>query len=311
MLSQLIRNTLVSSALLLSWAPTAAWSQSVAIEPTLMATKLANLNQAFLSFYRSQTPSVSADLPLIIIIHNDGVTAIEPNQKTRYAFSPSINEIKSALHAVLGYQGLMSELAMPNSAIEWSEADRFLSSLIKLKNLIPDTQASASTRKDTMALISQLEQATRTAITRQKVDSQDIVTTLSTVKPLLITIVNEIGQTSVQAMIAALRAIEERVSPQTWEKVVIVVPGPATARMDNLGLAAAAEVLGESALGKQIFYSEAIYDDKSVIAYVQLLMRDKRFSTLMFDQPYRMWRDLFADTSKVYLDKDTLAPLAR
>jgi len=229
MLFQLIRNTLLSSALLFSLAPTAALSQPPATEQPSVAAKLADLNQTFLSFYRSQAPSVSAELPLIIIINNDGVTAIEPNQKTHYTFSPSINEIKSALHAVLGYQGLMTELAMPNAAIEWSAADRYLDSLIELKSLIPDTHASASAKQGTMAVISRLEQATRTAITRQTIERQDVATTLSAVKPLVMTVVNELGQVSAQAMIAALRAIEERVFPQTWQKVVIVVPGPATA----------------------------------------------------------------------------------
>ena len=311
MLSKFIRNTLLSSTLLFFWAPTLAWSQSAAIEQPSVAINLADLNQAFISFYRLQTPSVIAELPLVIIIRSESVLAIEPAQKTRYDFSPGITEIKSALHAVLGYQGLMTELAMPQSAIGWSEADRYLSSLIQLKSLIPDIQASALAKQGTMAVISQLEQATRTAITRRAIQQQDIATTLAAVKPSMMAVVNEIGQVSVQAMIATLRAIEARVSSETWAKVVIVVPGPATARMDNLGIVAAADVLGEDALGKQIFYSEAIYDDTGILAYVQLLMRDKQFSTLMFDQPYRMWRDLFADTSREYLDKDIQTPLAR
>jgi len=311
MLSQLIRNTLLSSALLLSWVPTVALSQPTATEQPLVGTNLVDLNQAFLSFYRAQTPSVIAQLPLIVVIRSDGVTAIEPNQKTHYDFSPGIMEIKSALHAVLGYQGVMTELAMPHSAIEWSEANRYLSSLIQLKTLIPDTQASPSAKQGTMAVISQLEQATRTAITRQTVEQQDVATTLAAVEPAVMAVLDEIGELSVQAMIATLQAIQEKVSVQTWEKVVIVVPGPATARMNNLGLAAAADVLGEEALGERIFYSEAIYDDTGIQAYVQLLMRDKRFSTLMFDQPHRMWRDVFADTSRQYLDQDTQASLAR
>jgi hypothetical protein len=122
-------------------------------------------------------------------------------------------------------------------------------------------------------------------------------------------VVNEIGQSSADAMIAALKAIEEKVTPAIWEKVIVVVPGPATARINNVGLAAASAVLGASALGKQIFYSEAIYDDVGILRYVQMLIRDKKFSTLMFNQPYRMWRDLFSDTSIKYLVEDTDAPL--
>ena len=141
-----------------------------------------------------------------------------------------------------------------------------------------------------MAVISQLEQATRAAISRKTVEQQDVATTLSAVEPAMMAVVDEIGELSLQAMIAALLAIQEKVSIQTWGK---------------------SGVLGEQALGERIFDSEAIYDDTGIQAYVQLLMRDKRFSSLMFDQSHCMWRDLFADTSWQYLDQDTQASLAR
>jgi predicted XRE-type DNA-binding protein len=286
-------------------------AQPIGTATSSTSVKLAELNTKFISLYRAQTPTLEAELPLIIIINNDAVTAIEPHQRTRYVFDSSIYEIKSALHAVLAYQGLMTALAVPKPIVAWHEADQFLTMLISLQPLIAETQASALAKQDTMALISQLENATRTAIAQQKVTPKDIAFTLSNVEPKVMSVVNEIGQSSADAMIAALKAIEEKVTPAIWEKVIVVVPGPATARINNLGLAAASTVLGAAALGKQIFYSEAIYDDDGILRYVQTLMRDKQFSTLMFNQPYRMWRDALADTSSKYLVQNTDAPLAQ
>lgn len=297
--------------LLMTFAQAPSIAQPTGSAPSAVTTQLADLNTSFISLYRAQTPSVKAELPLIIIMGVDGVTAIEPTQKTRYAFSPGINEIKSALHAVLAYQGVMTELSQPNSTLAWTEADRFLTSLVALTSLIPKTQVNALTQKQTTAFIWQLKQATRLAIDRQTKSPQEVAATLKLVEPQVMAVVNALGELSATAMTAALEAIKDRVTPAVWEAVIIVVPGPATARMNNLGLAVAARVLGESALGRQIFYSEAIYDDESVLNFVQMLMRDKRFSTLMFDQPYRMWRDVLADTSLNYLDKDTVARLAR
>lgn len=205
----------------------------------------------------------------------------------------------------------MNELAGPNSTLTWRDAERFSSSLVELMSLIEETQTSATAQRDTAAVILKLQQATRAAITQQKVTLKDIAATLSSVEPDVTAVNNEIGQSLINAMMATLEAIKEKVTTADWEKVIVVVPGPATARVNNLGVAAAAAVLGEAALGKQIFYSEAIYDDEGILRFVQTLMRDKHFSTLMFNQPYRLWRDALSDTAEKYLNDNTGAPLAR
>ncbi len=303
--------TVCITALLLTFVQVPSWAQTNSTAPATVSNKLADLNTGFITLYRAQNPSVLAQLPLIVIINYDSVIAIEQTQRTQYAFSPGHYEIKAALHAVLAYQGLMNELTNPNTTLTWSDADRFSKSLVALTSLIPEIQASAAAQQGATAIISKLQQATRGAIAQQRVTSQDIALTLSSVEPEVMAVTNEIGQSTINAMMAALKAIEEKVTPSIWEKVIVVVPGPATARINNLGLAAASAVLGESALGKKIFYSEAIYDDEGILRFVQMLMRDKHFSTLMFDQPYRMWRDVLSETSEKYLSKNTGALLAR
>lgn len=303
--------TICVTTILLTVVQMPSWAQPSGTATATVSAKLADLNTGFITLYRAQNASVLAQLPLIVIINYDGVTAIEPTKRTQYAFSPGYYEIKAVLHAVLAYQGLMNELTDPNSTLTWRDADRFSSSLVELTSLIPKTQASAAAQQGATTVISKLQQATRAALTQQKVTTQDIAFTLSSVESEVMAVNNEIGQLTINAMIATLKAIEEKATPSIWEKVIIVVPGPATARVNNLGLAAAATVLGKSALGKQIFYSEAIYDDEGILRYVQMLMRDKHFSTLMFDQPYRMWRDVLSETSEKYLSENTGALLAR
>lgn len=305
------RFTVGVCALLLAFVQMPSWAQTHSISPATVSAELADLNTGFITLYRAQNAAVLAQLPLIVIVNYDGVIAIERTQKTQYAFSPGHDEMKTALHAALAYQGLMNELAGPNSTMTWRDAERFLSSLVELMLLIEQTQASATAQQGATAVIAKLQQATRAAIAQQKVTLKDIAATLSSVEPEVMAVNNEIGQSLINAMMATLQAIKEKVTPAVWEKVIVVVPGPATARVNNLGVAAAAAVLGEAALGKQIFYSEAIYDDEGIVRYVQTLMRDKHFSTLMFDQPYRMWRDVLSETAEKYLNDNTGAPLAR
>jgi hypothetical protein len=90
-----------------------------------------------------------------------------------------------------------------------------------------------------------------------------------------------------------------------------VIPGPITARLNNLNVAVTASVMGRNLIGERIFYSENIYDEQGMIAFVEMLMRDKKLSTVLFDNPYRMWRDLLADASADYVDQDFVTALAK
>lgn len=50
-------------------------------------------------------------------------------------------------------------------------------------------------------------------------------------------------------------------------------------------------------LGKRIFYPENIYDEAGIISFIEMLMRNKKLAIMLFDDPYRMWRDFLVDTT--------------
>lgn len=83
-----------------------------------------------------------------------------------------------------------------------------------------------------------------------------------------------------------------------------------TARRDNLETAVTARVLGPEKLGSQIFYAEGVFSTSSALSYLSTVLGDAQFSQDMFDSSTRMWRDLFADTSRIYVGRDFYTALA-
>jgi hypothetical protein len=138
-----------------------------------------------------------------------------------------------------------------------------------------------------------------------------MLSVLAKVGPNIVTVVKEMGQESAETLKAILVLIQSKTSKEVWDQTIAVIPGPITARLNNLNVAVTASVMGRELMGKRIFYSENFYDEPGIRSYVAMLMRDKRLSIMLFDDPYRMWRDLFADTSETIIEKDFFVPLAK
>lgn len=301
--------SLVIGSLMLMWASAPA-AQSQQLD-TQSIKPYRDLNQSFLSLYHMQNPMIDAELPLIVVIRSETMSAIEPTLTTTYTLASEIEEIKSALHATLAYQGLMTVAAQTPSDTVWVDVAKFDANLSELEKLVTGSSADAITRSATLAALREFRSGTAKVLAQRHVTQEQTIAVLHAARPHVMQAVAKIGDSSLEQMTAVLRAIREKVSPEVWDKVVVVVPGPATARVDNLAVMAAMLVLGEDQLGHRIFYSEGVYDDTGIKAFVQMLMRDKQFSGMLFENPYRMWRDLFADTSRKYIDRDYFASPAQ
>jgi len=272
------------------------------------------MNQSFRSLYHLQNSQIDAEVSLIVVIRSETISVIEPNKlttPTTYTLAPQIEEIKSALHAILAFQGLMTVVATAPDEAVWAQVAQFHARLSKLDGMVLSSSADQVTRSATLSALRELQAGTRAALGQGAVTEKQVVDALHAARPHIMQAVNKIGEASLEQMIAVLRSIKEQVTTQVWDKAVLVVPGPATARLDNLAVMAGIQVLGQQELGRRIFYSEGVYDDKEIASYVQFLMRDKRFSSMLFDDPYRMWRDVFSDTSRQYIDRDFFTPLAQ
>lgn len=272
---------------------------------------LNRMNDGFRKLYVEQTKAVMKDVPLILIVSGDGVTALSGQTRTIYPLPKVSNEIKASLHSVLGFQGLMVKLSGTTDSTEWQKAKSLSKDLGELLSLIPQTDANSNIKQSTIEVVTQLKNATDTFIKQKKVSEEDIKTVLAKVRPSILLAAKGIGQEFAQSLKSLLISIQSKTSKSDWEKTIAVIPGPITARLNNLNAAVTASVMGPELLGKRIFYSENVFDEAGILSYVEILMRDKNLSIMVFGDPYRMWRDLLADTSETIIDTDFFIPLAK
>src|SRR5690606_25854051 len=85
---------------------------------------------------------------------------------------------------------------------------------------------------------------------------------------------------------------------------VAVVTGPMTPRRNNLETAVVAAALGAEHLGTRIFYTENIFSVDGALSYLQTVIGDQELSQNVFNDPQRMWEDLFAPVSRELVGRD-------
>ena len=268
------------------------------------------LNDGFRKLYYEQTKAVMDQLPLILIVGGDSVTALSGELRTVYPLPNTYAEIKSSLHSVLGFQGLIALTGNTDDA-QWQKVIRYSKDLGELLTLIPQTDAKPKIKQLTIEFVTQLKEATDMFIKQKQINENQMLSVLAKVRPIIITVAKDIGQESAESLRAILVSIQSKTSKDVWDQTIAVIPGPITARLNNLNAAVTASVMGRDLLGKRIFYSENFYDEAGIRSYVAMLMRDKKLSVMLFDNPYRMWRDLLADTSETIIDGDFFVPLAK
>jgi hypothetical protein len=269
------------------------------------------LNDGFRKLYYEPTKAIMDQIPLILIIGSDSVTALAGESRTVYPLPNTYAEMKASLHSVLGFQGLMVMLSGNSDDMQWQKAIRYSKDLGELLTLIPQTDAKPKDKELTIEFVTQLKTATDEFIKQKKVNENQVHSVLAKVRPIILTVVKDIGQESAESLKNILVSIQSKTNKDVWDQTIAVIPGPITARLNNLNAAVTASVMGRDLLGKRIFYSENFYDEAGIRSYVAMLMRDKKLSVMLFDNPYRMWRDLLADTSETIIDEDFFIALAK
>lgn len=296
-----------ASAILLS----SLAAPALAEESDDVTTELSALNSEFREWYGARRAEILAAQPLILVVNNAGVTAIQDGDSATYSVDlTAYTQVKSILHAVLGYQGLMRSMIAAGPSADWTQVDDLVTSLRAARSLIPATELPAHHQRQVIAGYDTLISSAERARAQESITLSDQRAALRSARGLLYPSVLWVGRQHARNMRSVLQTVKADVSPHAWNRAVAVVTGPMTPRRNNLETAVTAKMLGPDKLGHRIFYSENLFTTKDALGYLGTVLSDSQFSKDMFDSWTRMWQDLFADVSSDYVARDFYTALA-
>lgn len=264
--------------------------------------QLATLNTDFRGWYADRRAEVMAEQPLILVVSNSGVTTIRKGQQAKYSVDlTAYTQVKSVLHGLLGFQGLMRSTVAAGQQPDWAEVEQLIGQLQDARALIASTQIPADLQPGVVGAYDTLIGTTQRALDRRWVTHRNVESALRSARDGVMPAVLWIGREHARDIRSVLQTAKRNATPEEWERVVAVATGPMTPRRDNLETAVTAKVIGPQWLGSRIFYSENLFSTTDALNYLGTVLSDAQFSEDMFESSTRMWRDLFAPVSREYV----------
>jgi hypothetical protein len=94
---------------------------------------------------------------------------------------------------------------------------------------------------------------------------------------------------------------------EEWGSLTVIIEGAQTPRVENAAVQYFARLFGEtSGEGRRVVYAEGLYDEEKAMNLLGTLRLDGKLSVAVFNDPFRMYRDLLADVARPVID-DLLA----
>jgi hypothetical protein len=96
---------------------------------------------------------------------------------------------------------------------------------------------------------------------------------------------------------------------EEWSTLTVIIQGSQTPRVDNAVVQYFARLFGETrGEGRRIVYAEGLWDEDKALNLLGTLRLDGKLSVAVFNDPYRMYRDLLADLARPIIDDLLAAP---
>jgi hypothetical protein len=94
---------------------------------------------------------------------------------------------------------------------------------------------------------------------------------------------------------------------EEWGALTVIVQGMQTPRVENAAVQYFARLFGETrGEGRRVVYAEGLFDEEKALNLLGTLRLDGKLSVAVFNDPFRMYRDLLADVARTAID-DILA----
>jgi hypothetical protein len=104
-------------------------------------------------------------------------------------------------------------------------------------------------------------------------------------------------------------AWKKDMTAEEWGALTVVIQGMQTPRVDNAVVQYFARLFGETrGEGRRIVYAEGLWDEDKALNLLGTLRLDGKLSVAVFNDPFRMYRDLLADVARPVIDDLLAAP---
>jgi hypothetical protein len=264
---------------------------------------IARLNMAFRSLYGANREQLLAETPLaaLTLIGTGEIWRVEHGELVKcYQPNKTLPKIKGLMHAVLGAHGAWSLLLRGRDSTSALQAAKQLNDALG-----EATESALAELPDELAhpardVLIELKRLSEGWSSGSHATADEFPSALKRVNPQLEQVIKLVGHASYKALTDGFEAFRSDSSPSDWAQCYVGVCGPGQGRRDNIEIAAAMSVMGREAVGIRLLYLENALTLADGLRFLAAALVERDLGQAVFDDQYRMWRDLLADTAIEY-----------
>lgn len=258
------------------------------------------LNLQFRQLYKLNRDELLSQVPLsaLTLIGTGEVWRIEYGVPVKaYPPIPWIASVKGLMHSVIATQATIARLDRARDLdLAQADAGRLAEALGRAELLIATTFPKELTLPG-RAVITTLRGIAERGKNGLAGAVKEFATAMKPVQPQLETVINGVGEAIYESVSRGLRSLAAESDRNDWDRAIVGVCGVGFARRDNIEIAAAMSVMGRETVGTRLLYLENAFTIADGIKQLAASLADRDLGRDVFDDPYRMWRDLLGDVA--------------
>lgn len=261
---------------------------------------VARLNATFRALYGANRDGLLADVPLaaLTLIGTGEIWRVEYGRlATSYSPVEVLPKVKGLMHAVLGAHGVWGCMLRPRDAAMATEAAQQLNAALGEAMARVSTELPAELADPARAVLAELKTLAEGWSAGLPATADQLPAAMRRVNPQLEQVIRAVGAAAFDSLTRSFQAFRDDSKPDHWRQCFVGVCGPGQGRRDNIEIAAALSVMGRDALGTRLLYLENALTIPDGLRFLAAAIVEKDLGQAVFDDPYRMWRDLLADAA--------------
>ena len=262
------------------------------------------LNNSFRELYGLNRDHVVAETPLI------GLTLIGTGEIFRYEYGQLVKcyhpvsilpKIKGLMHSVLGAHGTWRLLMRDQEKSSAQDTAAILHkslevALSRLPEELPEELIIPA-----RAVFVELLKLSEKWNTEASSTPDEFPAALARVQPFLQEVITFTGKVAYRSLVKSFEAFVSDSDQKDLRNSFVGVCGPGQGRRDNIEIAAAMTVMGEEAAGIRLLYLENALTIPDGLKSLASIIVERDLGQAVFNDPYRMWRDLLADEARQHV----------
>lgn len=270
------------------------------------------LNNTFRGLYSLNRDHVIAETPLI------GLTLIGTGEIFRYEYgqlakcyhpAETLPKIKGLMHSVLGVHGawrlVMREQKKTTSQINVAILHKSLEeALSRLPEELPEQIIQPAN-----IIINELLKLSEKWSKGISPTPDEFPVAFAHVQPFLQEVITFTGKVAYKSLVRGFENFVRDTDQKDLQNYYIGVCGPGQGRRDNIEIAAAMAVMGKEAAGIRLLYLENALTIPDGLKSLASIIVERDLGQAVFNDPYRMWRDLLADEAREHAGRSFFTQL--